>query len=175
MPLFEADPETHAIVIYSEPGGRMEAELADWVRANKSRLPIIAFMATASWTRCPAYASATPAPSSRARPTPPPTDQAHEAGISVAERIEDIPALVKQRLGRRSKGLSRPTACSSTSSRCGGRQRRGLVKKLVDVCPVNAPRRKDGALRIVGEARRVHALRPLHQARRAGAGHQLYD
>ena len=32
MPLFEADPETRAIAIYSEPGGRMEAELADWVR-----------------------------------------------------------------------------------------------------------------------------------------------
>ena len=28
MPFFEADPETKAIAIYSEPGGRMEAELA---------------------------------------------------------------------------------------------------------------------------------------------------
>src|SRR5207249_8748046 len=45
MPLFESDPETHAIVIYSEPGGPMEAQLADWVKANHSRLPIIAFMA----------------------------------------------------------------------------------------------------------------------------------
>src|SRR4029434_643917 len=45
MPLFEADSETKAIAIYSEPGGRMEAELADWVRENRSRLPIIAFMA----------------------------------------------------------------------------------------------------------------------------------
>jgi succinyl-CoA synthetase alpha subunit len=45
MPLFEADPETHAIVIYSEPGGRMEAELAEWVAENDSRLPIVAFMA----------------------------------------------------------------------------------------------------------------------------------
>src|SRR5262249_20847883 len=45
MPLFEADPETRAIAIYSEPGGRMEAELADWVREHESRLPIIAFMA----------------------------------------------------------------------------------------------------------------------------------
>src|SRR5438552_2353631 len=45
MPLFEADPETRAIVIYSEPGGRMEAELADWVREHRSRLPIVAFMA----------------------------------------------------------------------------------------------------------------------------------
>src|SRR5437660_8569819 len=31
MPLFEADPETHAIVIYSEPGGPMESQLAEWV------------------------------------------------------------------------------------------------------------------------------------------------
>ena len=34
MPLFEADPETKAIAIYSEPGGRMEAELAEWVREH---------------------------------------------------------------------------------------------------------------------------------------------
>src|SRR5712672_4456660 len=45
MPLFEADPQTQGIAIYSEPGGRMEAELADWVREHRSRLPIIAFMA----------------------------------------------------------------------------------------------------------------------------------
>src|SRR3989442_10648641 len=45
MPLFEADKETKAIAIYSEPGGRMEAELADWVREHQSRLPIVAFMA----------------------------------------------------------------------------------------------------------------------------------
>ncbi|MFZ0044074.1 MAG: CoA-binding protein, partial [Solirubrobacteraceae bacterium] len=45
MPLFEADSETEAIVIYTEPGGRMEAELAQWVTDNNSRLPIVAFMA----------------------------------------------------------------------------------------------------------------------------------
>ena len=45
MPLFEADEQTEAIVIYTEPGGRMEAELADWVTENDSRLPIVAFMA----------------------------------------------------------------------------------------------------------------------------------
>ena len=31
MPLFEADEQTEGIVIYTEPGGRMEAELASWV------------------------------------------------------------------------------------------------------------------------------------------------
>ena len=45
MPLFEADSDTEAIVIYTEPGGRMEAELARWVTENNSRLPIVAFMA----------------------------------------------------------------------------------------------------------------------------------
>src|SRR5260221_279656 len=45
MPLFEADAQTQAIVIYTEPGGRMEAQLAAWVTENNSRLPIVAFMA----------------------------------------------------------------------------------------------------------------------------------
>ena len=45
MPLFEEDDETEAIVIYTEPGGRMEAELVDWREENDSRLPIVAFMA----------------------------------------------------------------------------------------------------------------------------------
>ena len=73
MPLFEADPETKAIAIYSEPGGRMEAELADWITVNKSRLPSWPSWPDGSWTRCPACASGTPAPSSRARPTRRPT------------------------------------------------------------------------------------------------------
>src|SRR5204862_7928890 len=45
MPLFEADDHTEAIVIYTEPGGRMVAPLAEWVTENDSRLPIVAFMA----------------------------------------------------------------------------------------------------------------------------------
>src|SRR4029077_7108086 len=44
MPYFEADEQTEAIVIYTEPGGRMEAQLAEWVKDNNSRLPIVAFM-----------------------------------------------------------------------------------------------------------------------------------
>ncbi len=45
MPLFEQDKATKAIVIYSEPGGGMEAELARWATEHKSRLPIVAFVA----------------------------------------------------------------------------------------------------------------------------------
>jgi succinyl-CoA synthetase alpha subunit len=45
MPLFEANEQTQAIVIYTEPGGRMEAELAQRVREHDSQPPIVAFMA----------------------------------------------------------------------------------------------------------------------------------
>src|SRR6187549_2740795 len=45
MPLFANDGQTQAIVIYTEPGGRMEAQLSDWVRENDCKLPIVAFMA----------------------------------------------------------------------------------------------------------------------------------
>src|SRR5690348_13329398 len=45
MPLFKADEQTEAIVIYTEPGGRMEAELVEWREKAGSRLPIVAFMA----------------------------------------------------------------------------------------------------------------------------------
>src|SRR5256885_10004819 len=40
MPLFEADDQTEAIVIYTEPGGRMEAQLARYVTETGSQPPI---------------------------------------------------------------------------------------------------------------------------------------
>ena len=100
MPLFEADPETRAIVIYSEPGGRMEAELADWVRENRSRLPIVAFMAGRFMDEMPGmrFGHAGTIVEGKADTTADKIARMKAAGISVAERIEDIPALVKERL-----------------------------------------------------------------------------
>ena len=100
MPLFEADAETKAIVIYSEPGGRMEAELADWVRENKSRLPIVAFMAGRFMDEMPGmrFGHAGTIVEGKADTTADKIERMKAAGISVAERIEDIPALVKERL-----------------------------------------------------------------------------
>jgi succinyl-CoA synthetase alpha subunit len=101
MPLFEADAETKAIVIYSEPGGRMEAELADWVREHRSRLPIVAFMAGRFMDEMPGmrFGHAGTIVEGKADTTADKIARLEAAGISVAERIEDIPALVKQRLG----------------------------------------------------------------------------
>ncbi|HXC49293.1 MAG TPA: CoA-binding protein [Candidatus Limnocylindrales bacterium] len=100
MPLFEADPETKAIAIYSEPGGRMEAELARHVTETKSRLPIVAFMAGRFMDEMPGmrFGHAGTIVEGKADTTADKIARMQAAGISVAERIEDIPELVRQRL-----------------------------------------------------------------------------
>ena len=101
MPLFEKDPETQAIVIYSEPGGRMEAELAEYVTANRSRLPVVAFMAGRFMDEMPGmrFGHAGTIVEGKADTATEKIERLQSAGIAVAERIEDIPALVRERLG----------------------------------------------------------------------------
>jgi succinyl-CoA synthetase alpha subunit len=100
MPLFEADPDTRAIVIYTEPGGRMEAELATWVTEHNSRLPIVAFMAGRFMDEMPgmSFGHAGTIVEGREDTATEKIARLAAAGITVAERIEDIPDLVKERL-----------------------------------------------------------------------------
>ncbi len=100
MPLFEADPATKAVVIYSEPGGSSEAELARWAKENESRLPIVAFVAGRFMDEMPGMSfghagtvvdKKVDSPADKIR-------RMREAGISVADDIGDIPRLVKERL-----------------------------------------------------------------------------
>jgi succinyl-CoA synthetase alpha subunit len=102
MPLFEADSQTEGIAIYSEPGGRMEAELAEYMQASQSRLPVVAFMAGRFMDAMPGmrFGHAGTIVEGRADTTADKIARMEAAGISVAERIEDIPALLKQRLGK---------------------------------------------------------------------------
>jgi succinyl-CoA synthetase alpha subunit len=100
MPLFEADPDTHAIVIYTEPGGRMEAELAAWVTQAGSRLPIVAFMAGRFMDEMPgmSFGHAGTIVEGKEDTATEKVARLQAAGITVAERIEDIPELVKERI-----------------------------------------------------------------------------
>jgi len=100
MPLFEADRETDAIVIYTEPGGPMDAQLALWVKENNSRLPIIAFMAGKFMDKMPGmrFGHAGTIVEGKADTAEEKLRRLEEAGISVAEEISQIPDLVKQRL-----------------------------------------------------------------------------
>ena len=103
MPLFEADAETKAIVIYSEPGGPMEAQLAEYVREHPpaaDRLPIVAFMAGRFMDAMPGmrFGHAGTIVEGRQDTAAEKVRRLHETGIAVAEEIEQIPALVKERL-----------------------------------------------------------------------------
>jgi len=103
MPFFEADPETKAIAIYSEPGGRMEAELAEWVLANRSRLPIVAFMAGRFMDEMQGmrFGHAGTIVEGKEDTTAAKIERMEKAGISVAERIEEIPKLIQKRLAEK--------------------------------------------------------------------------
>jgi succinyl-CoA synthetase alpha subunit len=100
MPLFEADSDTRAIVIYTEPGGRMEAELAAWVTEHNSRLPIVAFMAGRFMDEMPgmSFGHAGTIVEGKEDTATEKIARLGAAGITVAERIEDIPDLVKEKL-----------------------------------------------------------------------------
>jgi succinyl-CoA synthetase alpha subunit len=100
MPLFEADPDTRAIVIYTEPGGRMEAELARCVTENNSRLPVVAFMAGRFMDEMPgmSFGHAGTIVEGKEDTATEKIARLGAAGITVAERIEDIPGLVKERI-----------------------------------------------------------------------------
>jgi succinyl-CoA synthetase alpha subunit len=102
MPLFEADPETRAVAIYSEPGGRMEAELADWLRENDSRLPVVAFMAGRFMDEMKGmrFGHAGTIVEGVEDTTTEKIKRMEAAGISVAERIEEIPELLEKRLAQ---------------------------------------------------------------------------
>jgi succinyl-CoA synthetase alpha subunit len=97
MPLFEADPDTRAIVIYTEPGGRMEAQLAEY----GPRLPVIAFMAGRFMDEMPgmSFGHAGTIVEGREDTATEKIARMEAAGITIAERIEDIPGLVREKMG----------------------------------------------------------------------------
>jgi len=103
MPLFEADPETEAIVIYTEPGGRMEAQLAEWVTESASRLPIMAFMAgrfmDSDEMKGMSFGHAGTIVEGKEDTATEKIARLEAAGIPVVERIDEIPGAVKERLG----------------------------------------------------------------------------
>ena len=103
MPLFEADSETEAIVIYTEPGGRMEAQLSEWLREHQSRLPIVAFMAGKFMDEAEmkgmSFGHAGTIVEGKEDTATEKIARLEAAGIRVVERIDEIPATVKERLG----------------------------------------------------------------------------
>ena len=101
MPLFAADPETRAVAIYSEPGGRMESELADWVERERPRLTIVAFLAGRFMDemRGMRFGHAGTIVEGEEDTAASKIARLEAAGITVVERIEELPARLRERLG----------------------------------------------------------------------------
>jgi succinyl-CoA synthetase alpha subunit len=103
MAYFEADEQTEAIVIYTEPGGRMEAQLAEWVKDNNSRLPIVAFMAGKFMDddemKGMSFGHAGTIVEGKEDTATEKISRLEAAGIRVVERIDEIPDVVKEKIG----------------------------------------------------------------------------
>jgi succinyl-CoA synthetase alpha subunit len=103
MPLFEADEQTEAIVIYTEPGGRMEAQLAEWVSQTDSQMPIVAFMAGKFMEdeemKGMSFGHAGTIVEGAEDTAAQKIARLQSAGITVVERIDEIQDAVKEKLG----------------------------------------------------------------------------
>jgi succinyl-CoA synthetase alpha subunit len=97
LPLFEADEETRALVLYCEPGGVMEEQLAEHLNANGSRLPIFAFIAGRFADRMKGmrfgHASAI-VEGNRGSPAGK-MAALQEAGVQVTARLSHLPPLIR--------------------------------------------------------------------------------
>jgi succinyl-CoA synthetase alpha subunit len=96
MPLFESDEQTRAIVIYTEPGGRMEAQLSEY----GPKLPVVAFMAGRFMDEMPgmSFGHAGTIVEGKEDTATEKIARLQAAGIAIAERIEDIPEMVRERI-----------------------------------------------------------------------------
>lgn len=102
-PLFDTDPQTEVVVIYGEPGGTMEWELAQYLQTHTHTTPVVAFVAGRFMDDMKGvrFGHAGTIVQSAG-------DSAFEksrvlaaAGVLVAEELSQIQALVKQALSRK--------------------------------------------------------------------------
>ena len=104
LPLWEEDPETRALVLFCEPGGPLEAALAEVVRREGNPLPIIAFIAGHFTAEMPGvrFGHAGSIVEGKADTAEEKARIMRDAGIVVADDFSEIPALVERALRGRS-------------------------------------------------------------------------
>jgi succinyl-CoA synthetase alpha subunit len=100
MPLYEADPDTDAVVMFSEPGGTMEERLAEYVERNRPALPVIAFVAGRFADRMQGVRFGHAGAIVQGAQGSPAAKIARmrEAGIHVASKLYEIPDVVRRAL-----------------------------------------------------------------------------
>lgn len=102
LPLFREDPETRALVVFGEPGGFQEEAMAEYIAANPGTLPIVAFIAGRFVDGMPGrrFGHAGAIVQGNTGTVKGKVRMLREAGVTVADRLSDVPALVKECLER---------------------------------------------------------------------------
>ena len=101
LDLFESDPETDACVIYGEPGGTHEAEVAEAVRSGRLCKPVVTLVVGAFQERHPQGASFGHVAAMISGVSDSATAKRRhlaEAGVRVATTLEDVPVLLREAL-----------------------------------------------------------------------------
>jgi succinyl-CoA synthetase alpha subunit len=103
LKLFEADEETKAVALYCEPGGRMEEDAAKYISSGKISKPVVAFVAGKFIEDMPEGTPFGHAGAIIERGLGKPSAKIKafkEAGVTIAERMDDIPEIIKKRLSK---------------------------------------------------------------------------
>lgn len=96
LPLFEADAETDALVLFAEPGGEMEEQLAEQLFRQPTRLRIVAFVAGRFAERMQGVRfghAGSIVEGARGSPQKK-IELLREAGVRVAQKLSEIPGLL---------------------------------------------------------------------------------
>lgn len=101
LPLFETDPETRTVVLFGEPGTGREQAAAEMIRRGRCTKPVVAFVAGEFLEQLPRgmHFGHTGALIEDSAGHPSQKKAAlHEAGVRVAERLDEIVPLVREAL-----------------------------------------------------------------------------
>ena len=98
VPLFAKDPQTKAVVIFCEPGGTAEELLSEYVKENKVKLPIIAFVAGRFADEMPGvrFGHAAAIVEGNRGSTKGKIEKFKSSGIFVAEKFSEIIEIIKK-------------------------------------------------------------------------------
>jgi succinyl-CoA synthetase alpha subunit len=98
IPLFAQDPETKAVVLFSEPGGGVEEKLSELVISRKLSIPIIGFIAGRFVDDMPGvrFGHAATIVEGHRGSTKSKIEMFRKAGIHVAESFSDIADIAKR-------------------------------------------------------------------------------
>jgi succinyl-CoA synthetase alpha subunit len=103
LPLYEADPDTKALVLFCEPGGTAEESLAEYLQKHGTSLSIIAFVAGRFAEKMPGQRFGHAGAMVQGDKGNPRLKMSllRESGVLVANQLSDLPHLVQSALDNR--------------------------------------------------------------------------